>query len=863
MDTISMISRVSCKAATQRYNDDYFKPGNHVISAVLSLRAAGLPNESFKAIPGNSLQFELVRKNYQHVLALIFAIEEINKNQYILHNLTLGFHIYDNVFDDKINYDVTLSSLSLKKENIPNYRCERQNKMFATVGGQNSVTSMEMASILALYKVPQLTYGSIHTTMSNKIEFPFSYQMVPNESIQYDGIVQLLIYFGWTWVGLIVSNDNHGEEFAQTVKLILTRHSICVAFLEKAPSFSAAVTSNGYPYYIFNNIRALHSLLFTKANVVIGYGDTSYMLGLELLLHQHEKSTRRLLQKIWITTAQWDFTSKVFLSTWNVKHFHGSLSFAIHKNEPPGFHSFLQNFNPYEHSSSSFIQQFWKDAFGCAISNSLKSTRNLKICTEKDKLESLPQTVFEMSMSGESYNIYNAVSVLAYALQAICSSKDVRHSRISGLGHNVMQPWKLHSFLRKISFNNSAGDEVFFNKNMELSTGYDIINWVTFPNQSFIQVRIGMLTYQASSHQKFVLNKDAITWPSIFNQTFPESMCSEKCHPGFHMRVLEGHASCCYDCFPCPEGTISNETDAHNCFRCPEDEYPNKYQNRCIPKLIAFLAHDEDLGIGLICATLLGALLTVSVLGLFIKHQNTPMVKANNRNLTYLLLISLLLCFLCSLLFIGRPSKTTCLLRQVAFGNIFSLALSCVLAKTVTVILAFRTTNPGNKMRKWIGKSLPSYVILLCSTLQAGICAIWLGTFPPFPDLDKVSQTEMIVVQCNEGSETMFYTALAYMGVQAVVGFIVAYLARKLPNTFNEATFITFSMLVFCSVWISFVPTYLSSKGKYVVAVEVFSILASSAGLLSCIFVPKVYIILLKPNMNSRDHLFKKSTCKN
>ncbi|XP_054850045.1 vomeronasal type-2 receptor 26-like [Eublepharis macularius] len=477
------------------------------------------------------------------------------------------------------------------------------------------------------------------------------------------------------------------------------------------------------------------------------------------------------------------------------------------------------------------IRDLQKDA-NIIIKPADKGGDNIKgnICTGEEKLEDLPGPFFEMSMTGHSYNIYNAVYAVAHALHAMQSFRSKHRTTMNRKKPNLagQDHWQLHHFLRGVAFNNNAGNQISFNKNGQLVAGYDIMNWIFASNQSFHRVK-----------------------------ALPISVCSGSCHPGYRKHVKEGEQFCCYDCIPCPEGKVSEQKDMNDCYKCPNEKFPNKNQDLCIPKDISFLCYDEPLGLSLGFLPLALSLITVLVLGTFIKHQETPIVKANNRSLTYTLLISLLLCFLSALLFIGQPEVVTCCLRQTAFGTIFSVAISCILAKTITVVLAFMATKPGSRMRKWVGKRLANSIVLSCSLVQGGICAVWLATSPPFPDVDMHSVTEELIVECNEGSVVLFYCVLGYMGFLAIISFTVAFLARKLPDTFNEAKFITFSMLLFCSVWLSFVPTYLSTKGKYMVAVEIFSILSSSAGLLSLIFFPKCYIIWLRPDLNNREGLIR------
>ncbi|KAL8176426.1 UNVERIFIED_CONTAM: hypothetical protein K2H54_034236 [Gekko kuhli] len=293
----------------------------------------------------------------------------------------------------------------------------------------------------------KLIYGSTPEE-NNKAQDIFFHWMFPNGAHQYYGILQLLLYFRWTWIGVIYLNVDIEKAFVHNVLPMFSRNGICFDFIQAVPK---ATSPSDSEKYIEEEIKLCHIVMRSTATVVILHGEFQTTMWLRSLVHyaEFEELPMKTKGKVWLMTAQMDFTSDAFQRHWDVDFIHGALFFAVHSKDMLGFRKFLLLTHSTSEKENGFLRDFWEHAFACFFPDTrtgdictvLDQTFG-EICTGEEKLESLPASVFGTSMTPHSYSVYSAVYAVAHALHAMHSSKS-KHTSMNNGRKMALLNWHL------------------------------------------------------------------------------------------------------------------------------------------------------------------------------------------------------------------------------------------------------------------------------------------------------------------------------------------------------------------------------------------------------------------------------------
>ncbi|KAH0630454.1 hypothetical protein JD844_013495, partial [Phrynosoma platyrhinos] len=460
----------------------------------------------------------------------------------------------------------------------------------------------------------QVNYAHVSGALDGKIWFPFLYRMMPKDEILYLGLVRMLLHFRWTWIGLIVLDNDNGERFLRALMPLLSRSGISVAFTQRIPEISNHIIRIDISK---SNWELVNVYLYYAE--MESFSDSTYMIQLFV------KHLRKPIGKVLIITAMWDITVDMFLSNLDNKHINAFISFFMKKRSSI-VHTDLKSF-------CKALKRFLEEAFYCSYSKHALSVKGFSRCRQKETLETVPKEFLERILSLDNYITYSTVWALAHALHAAYSSRSKRMlTATSGsrMDFQRVQAWQLHPFLRTPQFHNtSRRDGVYLNPEGELAAEFDLINWLRLPNRTFLTVTFGHFQRQGSADYELDIAQDDIVRRMWLNQTFyPKSLpvntfpwmfllfMVKPCPSLDVLKVVtldipswprkeslfaafsvQKDADYCNECPH--DQTFLFFSDADHCHECADDQYSNKDHDQCVAKVVSFLSYGEPLGIAL------------------------------------------------------------------------------------------------------------------------------------------------------------------------------------------------------------------------------------------------------------------------
>ncbi|NXQ62594.1 GRM1 protein, partial [Anthoscopus minutus] len=450
--------------------------------------------------------------------------------------------------------------------------------------------------------------------------------------------------------------------------------------------------------------------------------------------------------------------------------------------------------------------------------------------------ESLEENYVQDSKMGF---VINAIYAMAYGLQNMHHSLCPGHVGLC----DAMKPIdgsKLLEFLLKSSFIGVSGEEVWFDEKGDAPGRYDIMNLQYIEPNRYDYVLIG-------TWHEGVLNID--DYRIQMNKSgMVRSVCSEPCLKGQIKVIRKGEVSCCWICTACKENEFVQ--DEFTCKACELGWWPNADLTGCEPIPVKYLQWSNIESIVAVVFSCLGILVTMFVTLIFVLYRDTPVVKSSSRELCYIILAGIFLGYVCPFTLIAKPTTTSCYLQRLLVGLSSAMCYSALVTKTnrIARILAGSKkkicTRKPRFMSAWAQVVIASILISVQLTLVITLIILE----PPMPILSYPSIKEVYLI-CNT-SNLGVVAPVGYNGLLIMSCTYYAFKTRNVPANFNEAKYIAFTMYTTCIIWLAFVPIYFGSN--YKIITTCFAVSLSVTVALGCMFTPKMYIIIAKPERNVR-----------
>ncbi|KAG7220410.1 hypothetical protein INR49_018248 [Caranx melampygus] len=817
---------IQVSASHQHFHPHSIKiPGDITLGGLFPIHSRG-PH----GLPCGELKKE---KGIHRMEAMLYALDQINSDPELLPNITLGARILDTCSRDTYALEQSLTFVqALIQKDTSDIRCSngelpiirKPERVVGVIGASASSVSIMVANILRLFEIPQVSYASTAPELSDNNRYDFFSRVVPPDSYQAQTMLDIVKALGWNYVSTLASEGNYGEsgvdafmQISREAGEVLLVCGVCIAQSVKIPREPTAGEFDKIIRRLMETSNARGVIIFANED------DIKRVL-------EAAKRANLTGHFLFVGSDSWGAKSSPISELEDVAE--GAITILPKRASIDGFDQYFMSRSLENNRRNIWFNEFWEDDFRCEERIGRDSSYE-----QEGKVQFVIDAVYAVA-----HALHSMHQDLCPGNSGVCSNMDPVEGR------------SLLTYIRAVNFNGSAGTSVLFNENGDAPGRYDIFQFQMTNHSHPGYHVIGQWT------NNLRLNMEDLQW-SGGDKSVPESICSFPCKPGERKKMVKG-VPCCWHCELC-DG-YQYQLDEFNCEMCPSDMRPTPNRTACRPTPIIKLEWNSPWALVPASLAMLGILATSAVVITFIRFNDTPIVRASGRELSYVLLTGIFLIYLITFLMIAEPGVVVCAFRRLLLGLGMAITYSAMLTKTNRIYRIFEQGKKSVTPPKFISPTSQLLITFTLISVQVLGVFVWFGVIPPHTTIDYEEQRPPNpdlargILKCDM-SDLSIICCLSYSIVLMVTCTVYAVKSRGVPETFNEAKPIGFTMYTTCIVWLAFVPSSLVLPNVYPDSHSDHLHVSQCVCLSWDALYAKVYVIIFHPeqNVQKRKRSFK------
>lgn len=735
--------------------------------------------------------------------AMKFAVERINNETNYLHGYSLAIN---KIFDLKKDTKIPASVLATFITDIPFW-----------IGPHSSETSYITGILIGTFRQIAVSYGATYSDFDRTgTKHAYMVRTVPSDGFRIHAVLDIIRSLGWNYLGVINSYGFNGERDALHFIKKFPSAGICLAEQIDLPRYPIKEDYDEAIQTLNKDNRLKVLILFTTNE------DSSNILG----------AIKRLcLKDRFYLFCVFDCTNYIEVIQGKENVASGTISLDLAYREIPEFKDYFLKQTP-ETNKAKYFRKFWQDLFNCSLSEDYNS--NKKACTGKEKLSS-GRGYYQLT---PVYTVIDAVYAVGKAIRQLVEhychinrlkERNSTHCIINASDRKI---YSHSAFLTlvNISFIDGTVDRTLTNLKSELRKTDKIVKY-NVHSFSFVDGKINhdligswKINRKSIDHyydhiiqtQKpaFYIKKNLKIFKNK-SYVYPHATCSSSCPP-FYIKIHDPNplkSKCCWDCKECPLNSIVKN---NTCVKCKYTEMVDKNSHECqqLPQVFINI-ENNPFAITILCLTGLGICSIFIVTVIFIRFNNTRVIRSSGRDLSYMILVGITVTFSCPFVFLTKPSVAICALRGLLPGVGFLTCYAPLFLKTNRIYRIFLYAKKSVARPPLISPQSQLLVLFGIIAIQILLCCVWFVSKEP--DTSFTVSDNRLLLSCRSDASPISIFLNLFLSVMFMISCtVLAFKTRHFPKNYSEAKYIGITLYITCVAWAVFLPAYFLRSQKQI-----------------------------------------------